>query len=48
MTGIPVLNVEADCIARGWENSLIELHARDVISAPSTTRQMTLRAKTAP
>ncbi|NLT67720.1 MAG: hypothetical protein GXX84_14050 [Acidobacteria bacterium] len=28
MTGIPVLNVEADCIARGWENSLIELHAR--------------------
>lgn len=28
MTGIPVLNVEADCIARGWENSLIELHAK--------------------
>lgn len=26
MSGIPVLHVEADCIARGWENSLIELH----------------------
>jgi thymidylate synthase len=26
MSGIPVLYVEADCIARGWENSLIELH----------------------
>ena len=26
MSGIPVLCVEADCIARGWENSLIELH----------------------
>ena len=26
MGGIPVLHVEADCIARGWENSLIELH----------------------
>jgi thymidylate synthase len=25
MSGIPVLHVEADCIARGWENSLIEL-----------------------
>ncbi len=26
MTGIPVLSVEADCIARGWEESLIELY----------------------
>ena len=26
MSGIPVLHVEADCIARGWEESLIELH----------------------
>ncbi len=26
MSGIPVLHVEADGIARGWENSLIELH----------------------
>jgi len=26
MGGIPVLHVEADCIARGWENSLVELH----------------------
>jgi thymidylate synthase len=26
MSGIPVLNVEADCIARGWEESLIELN----------------------
>jgi thymidylate synthase len=26
MSGIPVLHVEADCIARGWENSLIELN----------------------
>ncbi len=26
MKGIPVLNVEADCIARAWELSLIELH----------------------
>jgi thymidylate synthase len=25
MSGIPVLHVEADCIARGWEQSLIEL-----------------------
>jgi thymidylate synthase len=25
MSGIPVLHVDADCIARGWENSLIEL-----------------------
>ena len=25
MSGIPVLHVEADCIARGWEESLIEL-----------------------
>src|SRR5574337_145681 len=25
MNGIPVLNVEADCIARAWEESLIEL-----------------------
>jgi len=28
MTGIPVLHVEADCIARGWEESLIELNGR--------------------
>ncbi len=27
MSGIPVLHVEGDCIARAWENSLIELHA---------------------
>jgi thymidylate synthase len=26
MSGIPVLYVEADCIARGWEESLIELN----------------------
>jgi thymidylate synthase len=26
MSGIPVLQVEADCIARGWENSLIALN----------------------
>ncbi len=26
MNGIPVLHVEGDCIARAWENSLIELH----------------------
>lgn len=26
MKGIPVLHVEGDCIARAWENSLIELH----------------------
>ncbi len=28
MKGIPVLSVEADCIARAWELSLIELHAK--------------------
>lgn len=28
MNGIPVLHVEGDCIARAWENSLIELHER--------------------
>jgi thymidylate synthase len=28
MNGIPVLYVEADCVARGWEQSLIELHRR--------------------
>jgi thymidylate synthase len=28
MSGIPVLHVEADCIARGWEESLIELHRK--------------------
>jgi thymidylate synthase len=28
MSGIPVVCVEADCIARGWENSLIELHQK--------------------
>jgi thymidylate synthase len=27
MKGIPVLHVEGDCLARAWENSLIELHA---------------------
>jgi thymidylate synthase len=26
MNGIPVLHVEGDCIARAWENSLIELY----------------------
>ncbi|MDR1727994.1 MAG: thymidylate synthase [Acidobacteriota bacterium] len=26
MNGIPVLHVEADCIARAWERSLVELH----------------------
>jgi thymidylate synthase len=26
MSGIPVLHVEAECIARGWEESLIELN----------------------
>ncbi len=26
MKGIPILHVEADCIARAWEQSLIELH----------------------
>jgi thymidylate synthase len=26
MSGIPVLHVEADCIARAWEDSLIDLH----------------------
>ena len=28
MNGIPVLHVEADCIARAWELSLIELHQK--------------------
>lgn len=28
MKGIPVLNVEGDCIARAWELSLIELHQK--------------------
>jgi thymidylate synthase len=28
MSGIPVLHVEADCIARGWEKSLVELNGR--------------------
>ena len=28
MNGIPVLYVESDCIARGWEQSLIELHRK--------------------
>lgn len=26
MNGIPVLHAEGDCIARAWENSLLELH----------------------
>jgi thymidylate synthase len=28
MNGIPVLQVEGDCIARAWENSLIALHQK--------------------
>ena len=28
MSGIPVLHVESDCIARGWEKSLIELNRK--------------------
>jgi thymidylate synthase len=28
MNGIPVLHVEADCIARAWEQSLVELHQK--------------------
>ena len=28
MNGIPVLHVEADCIARAWEQSLIALHEK--------------------
>lgn len=28
MKGIPVLHAEGDCIARAWENSLVELHAK--------------------
>lgn len=28
MNGIPVLNVAADCIARAWELSLVELHEK--------------------
>ena len=28
MNGIPVLHASGDCIARAWENSLIELHAK--------------------
>jgi len=28
MTGIPVLHVEADCIARAWEESLLLLHQK--------------------
>jgi thymidylate synthase len=28
MNGIPVLHAEGDCIARAWENSLIELHQK--------------------
>jgi thymidylate synthase len=28
MKGIPVLHAEGDCIARAWEQSLIELHAK--------------------
>jgi thymidylate synthase len=30
MSGIPVLHVESDCIARGWEQSLIELKRNGV------------------
>lgn len=28
MKGIPILHVEADCIARAWEQSLVELHQK--------------------
>jgi len=28
MNGIPILHVTGDCIARAWENSLIELHEK--------------------
>lgn len=28
MNGIPILHIEADCIARAWEESLIELHKK--------------------
>jgi thymidylate synthase len=28
MSGIPVLHVQSDCIARGWEESLIELNRK--------------------
>ena len=28
MSGIPVLHVEADCVAQGWERSLVELHQK--------------------
>ena len=28
MAGIPVLHVEADCIARAWEESLLLLHQK--------------------
>jgi len=28
MNGIPVLYVEADCVARGWEQSLVELYRK--------------------
>ncbi len=31
MKGIPVLHVEGDCIARAWELSLIELHAKGCV-----------------
>jgi thymidylate synthase len=28
MSGIPVLHIESDCIARGWEESLVELNRK--------------------
>ncbi|MCL4176578.1 MAG: hypothetical protein KJ072_02370 [Verrucomicrobia bacterium] len=31
MNGIPVLHVEADCIARAWESSLVELRRRGCV-----------------
>ena len=31
MNGIPILHVEGDCIARAWEESLIELHRKGCV-----------------
>ena len=48
MNGIPVLHAEGDCIARAWENALIELHTngcRIKLSSsvvPSLRRRWTL------
>ena len=47
MNGIPVLHVEGDCIARAWEQSLVELCQHGcVISRPSTTSPTTRPART--